>query len=118
MLEVSLLFPMPEPTSDVSLGGQWSLVVGFLMPLLIAVIQQPAWKKDVKATVAFFACLCAAVVQLSIEGKLDFKHFMPTVVLTLVTAISTFQHFWKPTGIADAIEKGTSPGHAPEEKED
>ncbi len=106
------------PDSQVlSPAAQWAVVSGFLMPLVIACIQQPHWKTEFKTAIGFLACVVCAVIQLSIEGKLDTRNFFPTVVLVLTVSVGTFHHFWEKLGITSAIEKGTSPdSEAGEEK--
>lgn len=100
---------MPDSAPILPLSAQWAIVSGFFLPLVIAVIQRPHWPKEFKTVIGFMACVACAAIQLSIEGKADAKNFFPTLILVLTISISTFQHFWKPLGIADAVEKATSP---------
>ena len=87
----------------------WSLIVGFLLPLAIAFIQQAHWPKGLRAIVAFIVCLAAAVgtVYLQGPGVFTWSRWVSSALLTFVTAIATYKRFWKPTGIASAIEAST-----------
>jgi cell division protein FtsW (lipid II flippase) len=88
----------------------WSLIVGFLLPLIIAVIQQATWSDGLRAIVAFVACLVAAIGQVLIElSSWDWRVWIQSVLLIFVTAIATYKRFWVPVGIAPAIEVRTSP---------
>ncbi len=99
----------PDPLPVVSPAAQWAIVSGFFLPLLIAVIVQTHWSREFKTATGFVVCMAATAVQLGIQQKLSAHNFFPTMLLVLTVSISTFQHFWKPLGVANAIEKGTSP---------
>ena len=96
---------MPDSTQLLPPAAQWAIVSGFFMPLIIACIQQPHWNKEFKAAIGFMTCVAATAIQLGIEQKLDAQNFFPTVLLVLTISVSTFGHFWKPLGIADAVRK-------------
>lgn len=86
----------------------WSLIVGFFMPVLIAVLEQSKWSQVVRAVVAFVACGIAALVTVVIVSDLGTKIWIGSALTVLVTAIATYQLWWKPTGIAPTIEKATN----------
>jgi hypothetical protein len=85
----------------------WLLVVGFLMPLIIAVVQQPGWSEPVRALVMAVACILAAVGANYFNGALGIPvaQWAEQILLIAVTAIATYKGFWQPTGIAPAIER-------------
>lgn len=96
------------PTAPTTPLGQWTLVLGFVMPLLIAIIQHCNWPKNVKAFIAFMACLSAAAIQLGIEGKFSAGNWAQSGLSVAALCIAFFHGFWKPLGVADAVEKATS----------
>lgn len=89
----------------------WSLIVGFFMPLAIALVQQPRWSNAARAAVMFVLCAVAGAVTAYLNGDLENgRSLVSSVLLVLVTTISMFKGLWKPTGVAPAIESATSPG--------
>jgi uncharacterized membrane protein YqaE (UPF0057 family) len=90
--------------------AMWNLVVGFFLPPLLAVIQQPGFSKPVKAMLTFVVCLLMSIVTLALDDTvgLNFQSWVTSSLMILVTTIATYQSLWKPTGIAPAIEAATS----------
>jgi len=88
----------------------WSLIVGFTMPLVISVIQQPKWADPLRASVTFVACAIAGGGTAYFAADLDGRTFVSSSLVVLTTALATYKSFWKPTTIAPKIEAATSPG--------
>lgn len=86
-----------------------ALIVGALLPLGIAVIQQPKWENQIRAIITLVACVIAAVITAEVSGELTGKTVAEIGILILVTAGTTYKTIWKPTGIAGKIESITSP---------
>lgn len=94
---------------DVSNAAMWAGIVGFFLPHLIAVVQQPGWSSGLRSVITFLACLVAAVGTVLIQlGHWDWQDWISSSLLILVTAIATYKGLWKPTGIAPAVEGSTS----------
>jgi VIT1/CCC1 family predicted Fe2+/Mn2+ transporter len=91
---------------------RWAFIVGFFLPVAIAVIQQAGWSERVRAVVAFLACVVAGLGTAyfggDLSGSVDPRSVISDVLIVLVTAISTYKAFWKPTGVAPAVEEATS----------
>lgn len=87
----------------------WSMIVGFALPPALAVVQQTGWSPRLRAVVAFLACLAAAVGTVLVQQDgWDTQKWVESSLLILVTALATYRNFWKPTGIAPAIETKTN----------
>ena len=86
----------------------WSLLVGFLLPPMVAVIQQKSWSDSVRAMVTFACCIVAALGICYFSAMLDGKGIISAVLTILVTAVATYKAFWHKIGISDVIEKLTS----------
>src|SRR5574343_563087 len=86
----------------------WQVVTGFLLPLLMSVILQKPWSREVKAAVTFVVCYIVAAVQMWLDTGIDASHLFGNGLAIFVIAISTFYGFWKPTGIAPKLEAITS----------
>lgn len=87
----------------------WNLLVGFFLPPALAIIMQPGWSDRLKSVLAFAACLIAGTGVAYFQGDLTGKRFATAALVVLVTAMSTYKGFWKPTTIAPTIETATSP---------
>ena len=89
--------------------AMWGLVVGFLSPLVISVIQQPSWSQQVRSLVMFAFALVAGFGTAWLGGQLNGTDITTSVLIVMVTAISTYEGLWKKTGLASVIELATSP---------
>lgn len=88
----------------------WDLIAGFALPPVIAVIQQKDWGHGFRAVVTFVIALGVAAITVAIhEGGWSADTWVESALLTLVTAIATYKGFWKPTGVAPALEDATTP---------
>lgn len=86
----------------------WSAIVGFIMPNVLAVIQQPGWSSRTRSLLAFVAALGAAAGTIYFRGEFNTEDILTSVLAIVVTAQATYQGLWKPSGVAPAIEQKTS----------
>jgi VIT1/CCC1 family predicted Fe2+/Mn2+ transporter len=86
----------------------WSSVVGFFLPAVLAIIQQPKWSDRVRTVVAFVACAVAGAGTAYFQGDLTGRRFVEAGLVVLVTAMATFRNFWKSSGVSGAIERQTA----------
>lgn len=91
----------------------WSLIVGFFLPPVQAVIQQSHWPERIRALVNFASCAVAAFGVVYFTGSVNFRDWVQSALVVLVAAIATYKGTWKPTGIAPTIEAKTSTGPPP-----
>jgi hypothetical protein len=87
----------------------WALVVGFAIPPILAVVQQPGWSQLLRTLVLAVTALVAGLGTAYFAGSFAGKDIVTSILIVLVTAIATYQGFWKSSGMAPAIEKATSP---------
>lgn len=87
----------------------WSLIVGFFLPPIQAVIQQPTWSKQLRSAVNFVVCGVAAVGVSYFQGDFTGRRWVESGLVILVATIATYTGTWKPSGIAPSIENATSP---------
>lgn len=95
--------------------AMWDLVVGFLMAtFILPVLQQPRWSDGARAMLTFACCVIVGLVTAWLTGAFtglaDVRSGASSVLLTLVSAISSYKGFAKPVGIAPAIEHATALG--------
>lgn len=90
--------------------AMWSLIVGTLMPPVLALIQQPRWSNTVRSVVMVIASIVVGAGTAYFENDQVFvgKSIVQSVLTVMVAAIATYHGFWKPTEIAPTIEKATS----------
>lgn len=86
----------------------WGLVVGFLVPNLVAVIQQPRFTPPVRATITAVVSVIGGAGTAYFNGLFNPGDIVGSILICGVTAITFYKGFWKPTGIATTIENATS----------
>jgi len=88
----------------------WSGIAGFLLPPVIAVVQQQKWQQGLRAVVTFLICLAVAAITVFIQyGNWHGRSWVDSALTILVAAIATYHGFWKPTGVAPSVENATTP---------
>lgn len=92
---------------------QLALLIGFLLPHAISILNQQHWSPGLKSVVAFAACVVAAVITTAAKGKLDLHHLTATLGVIYLMARSSYAGLWKPLGVSDAIESSTTVGRSP-----
>jgi hypothetical protein len=95
-------------TDALTTADRWSILVAFLLPNAIALVNQTHWSKPLRAVVSFAICVLTAIVDVIIQGKLNGKDVAGTLVLVAFVAYTSYTLFWKPSNIAPAIEAATS----------
>lgn len=88
----------------------WSLVVGFFMPPVQAIIQQTHWSSQLRAGINFAACAVAGAGVAYFQGDLTGRRFVEAGLTVLVTTIAVYKGTWQPSGVAPGIEKATNVG--------
>lgn len=86
----------------------WAGIVGFVMPVAVAVVMQSGWSDRVRSLVGFACCLIAGAGTAWFAGNFDGRDIVSCVLVTFTIAIATYYGFWRPTGIAPRIESATS----------
>lgn len=84
----------------------WSVIVGFFLPLVIAVIHQPRFPEWVGVVITVVVSGIAGVVTTAIEGNLDLHNASRSVLIVLVAAIAFYKGAWNST--AKAIKEKTA----------
>jgi hypothetical protein len=88
----------------------WSLLVGALLPTIVAVVQQPRWPSWVRAVVGVISSIIAGFVTtwLVLEDALWERGMVHAILLVGVASWASYRNFWMPTRIAPTIEAKTS----------
>lgn len=97
---------------DTSLSSDaqlFSLIVGFVAPAVIAVIQQPRFSSSVRALLTFALSVAAALGTTYFTDGIDAGNVVHSTLLVFVAAIASYHGLQKQIGLAPAIESATSP---------
>lgn len=86
---------------------QWTIIVGVMLPLVIAAINRTVWDSASKAISSVVLCVIAAGGELLFKGQLSVTTLLPNAITIFFLVVTTYKGFWKPTGVTDAIEKKT-----------
>lgn len=89
--------------------AMWQLIIGALVPPLIAVAQRPKFPGWLRVSVMLVVAVVASLVTLAVQSDLDWHNWSRTVGLVIVGAIAAYHGIWQPSGIAPAIEAATTP---------
>lgn len=88
----------------------FSLIVGFILPPIIAVFTQTHWSSQAKGVVVFILCALAAIGTAWYEKSVDWHNLRSILPVVFLAALGFYHMFWKPSGIAPAIEKKATVG--------
>jgi hypothetical protein len=97
-------------TDALSTADRWTILVAFLLPNAIALINQTHWAPALKAVVSFACCIVTAIVDVIVQGNFNGKDMAGTLILVAFVAYTSYRLFWKPSTIAPQIEAATSTG--------
>lgn len=88
----------------------WSLLVGALLPPLVAVVQQPRWPNWFRAVVGVIASIIAGAITtyLVFEDALWEQGMLHAILLVGVASWASYRNFWQPTNVAPTIEAKTT----------
>lgn len=85
----------------------WLMVVSFVLPPVISIIQQTRWSARLQSVVAFLVYLVVAAVWALLNGIFSAASFVVAALVVFVIAGNSYKLLWKPTGVAPAIEAAT-----------
>lgn len=94
---------------------QWSLLVGFFLPGLVAFVNRAEWKPWVKAVVALLASIAVGTVTALLSGGFTGATWVTSIGIVFGVSQAAYLTWWKGSNIAVWIEKsfnvsGKSPG--------
>jgi len=89
--------------------AMWSLIVAFIAPPVLSIIQQPKWTTEVRSAVMFFFAIILGLGTAFFTDAFNGKDIVTSILIVMVGAISTYKGFWQATGVAPKIEAATSP---------
>ena len=91
--------------SDLEMLG---VVIGFLSPPVLALIQQTPWKPALKAVVTFLWAVIVGAITTYVADEWTGRNVISVMLVILVSAVATYQGFWKNFTWLHAVERKTS----------
>jgi hypothetical protein len=85
-----------------------AILVGFFLPLLLAIPVQTHWPTAIKTLFTVAAYAGAGAITAAAAGKLTGKSFWQTSLDILVLGVVGYHGVWKPSNIAPTIETRTN----------
>lgn len=101
--------------SGLGLPQLWEIVLGILLPLLIATVTRQTWSPGRKTGTMLVAVFVTTVVGELIYGRLvpeagaSWRSWLASLFYVFVLTVTTYRHVWKPTGAAPRLEAATDP---------
>lgn len=87
----------------------WGLILGVIAPLLISVVQRPSFSSGARAVIAVVSAAVIGLLTVLAAGTFNPEDWLTTAAVVLVASHTAYEGFWRPTGVAPAIEEKTSP---------
>ena len=88
-------------------SARWAFLVGAVLPGAIAVINRQRWSSQTKGLVALGASTLAGAGTSYFAGSFTGQDLVTSILITAVMAFTTYQVWWKPSGVAPTIEGKT-----------
>lgn len=101
---------VPSTVPVVTDAQMWALIVGFGLPMVVAILQQPQWSNRVRVAVSVVASIVAGAGTAFFTGEFTGRGILSCALVVCVASIATYQNLWKPTKIAPMIEAKTTLG--------
>lgn len=98
-------------TGDVMSGVSVpQVLIGVVLPPLIAIVNRVRWAPQLKAVTALAVCLVTALLVRVLQGPVDFADWRNTALVVTVSALASYRLLWSPSGIAPTIESTINAG--------
>lgn len=90
--------------------AQWSAIVAFAIPIVMALLNQAQWSAQVKAGLFFAVSLVAAGGTAYFQGDLTGRRWLDSALIIVPAAAAFYHGFWKPSSLAPKLEEATTLG--------
>lgn len=87
-----------------------NVLIGVVMPLVIALINQCHWTSKLKSLVAIVVCVGAAAITEAIRAGDAFSlaNWRATAIVIAGAAVISYQTWWRPSTWAPSLEAATT----------
>ncbi|MGW2936090.1 hypothetical protein ACWDA7_30530 [Streptomyces sp. NPDC001156] len=88
----------------------WAAALGYVLPLAIAVVNQPRWRGWVKGLLMLVVAAGDGAGTAYFGDQFHGRSVVSTVLIAAIAIGVAYHTVWKPSGIAPALERATSAG--------
>lgn len=99
----------PDGSVVLSLSQQVVWAISTIWPIVIAVVIKPTWSEGTKALVGFLLAVLLAAAGIYFDGRFSLQNIGATCALVFITSAVLYARFWRPTGVAPAVERNVNP---------
>lgn len=85
----------------------WLLVVAFVSPPVISIIQQSRWSARVQSLVALLFYIAVAGIWAYLNGLFNAVGWIVATLVVFITAGTAYREAWKKLGVTGAIQSAT-----------
>ena len=92
-----------------------SLLLGMVTPLAVSVVSQPRWTATQKRILSILIAVIVGSINMLLRSEFllgGVGDALANIVLVVGASQAAYSLLWKPTGVAPALEKATSPVEA------
>lgn len=86
----------------------FSVLVGFFLPMVVAVINQPHWSDQVRGLMAMVSSIVAGAGTAYFSGHWDSTDILRSIMIVLIISQVAYTTFFKGSEITKSIENKTS----------
>lgn len=85
-----------------------SIIVGIVMPLLVAVVHQAGWPRRANLAIALLSCAGAGVLTAWAAGQLSGQEVVVAIAFVFSAAQMAYQGFWRDSTAVEWIDSKTT----------
>lgn len=91
----------------------WDLLLGVLLPLVIATVTRATWSSRTKTLIMLAFVFVTTVLAELFAGRLQqpdgWRGLVASLIVVFLLTVATYRHVWKPIGAVEKIEAVTTP---------
>ncbi|MFI8085922.1 hypothetical protein ACIF6L_34670 [Kitasatospora sp. NPDC086009] len=87
----------------------WAALVAFFSPAAIALVQQPGWTKLWRTAVAVVIAAAIGTGSAYFADAFTGRGVVSAILLAVLVSTTAYTTVFKPSGLAPALERATSP---------
>lgn len=84
---------------------QWAAAVGFILPVLVAIINREPWASWIKAVIALATSVLGGTITALLAGQFTGSSWLQAVGVAFAASQVFYMAWWKKSGITDWIEQ-------------
>lgn len=84
---------------------QWAAGVGFVLPMLVAIINRSEWKPWVKAIVALLSSIAAGTVTALLAGEFTGANWLQAIGVVFASSQLAYHTWWKNSSMTSWLEE-------------